>query len=332
MSAYQKRVYGSAMMLLLLGSVYPIMMGISVIRGLLAFGAVMAEDYPKYVIPYTPICVSLLLTAALIPLADKLKKYGFAISVLCSVAVFFALELAMEHIMVFSPLSPVRGTVSIGSWQMYLCVATPEVPVSRITALVGEYSPAFKIHFYLISILMILAVWSTVWGFYRLRPESTHRKRNLLWVQLGAACVFVGLCVLACFTAFFREGTLRVSAISALLMTLFFLIFGMLSGIFLCVLLSDKRRKFVLTLSSTVSAVMTTVMYISELILLDGNLYRFGDGFFFSPMGNFPFAPADLMVILSSGFLTFAVSAALMKKGKTTADGPGDSACDGMEA
>lgn len=314
MSAYQKRVYMLAMALLLFGSVYPILMGISVFRELILFGAVSAENYPKYVIPYTPICFSLILTAALIPLADKLKKYGFAVSAVGAVAVFFALELAMEHIMVFSPLSPVEETTNIGNWQMYLCVATPEVPIDRVTALIGEYSPAFKIHFYLISILMILTVWSTIWGFYRLSPESTGRKRRLLWVQLGAACMFVGLCILACFTAFFREGTLRVSAVSALLMTLFFLVFGLLSGIFLCVLISDKKRSFVLTLSFFVSSVMTTAMYIGELILLDGKLYRFGEGFFFSPMGSFPFAPVDLAVILLSGLLTLAAVAGLTRK------------------
>jgi len=314
MSAYQKRVYLTAMALLLLGSVYPMIMGISVLRDLFAFGAVNAGNYPKYVIPYTPISVSLLLTAALIPLANKLKKCGFAVSALCSVTVFFALELVMEHIMVFSPMSPAGGATNIGSWQIYLCVATPEVPIDRVTALIGEYNPAFKIHFYLISVIMLLAVWSTVWGFYRLTSESTRRKRNLLWVQLGAACVFVGLCILACFTAFFREGTLRVSAVSALLMTLFFLVFGILSGIFLCVLLPDQKRKLVLTLSSLLSAVMTTAMYAGELILLDGNLYRFGDGFFFSPIGSFPFAPVDLLVILLSALLTLAVTAAFMKK------------------
>ncbi|MBS6446533.1 MAG: hypothetical protein KH382_02955 [Clostridiales bacterium] len=202
-----------------------------------------------------------------------------------------------------------------------MCVATPEVPIDRVTALIGEYSPAFKIHFYLISVIMILAVWSAVWGFYRLSPESTRRKRRLLWVQLGAACVFVGLCILACFTAFFREGTLRVSAVSALLMTLFFLVFGMLSGIFLCVLISDRKRSLVLALSSVVSAVMTTAMYMGELILLDGKLYRFGEGFFFSPMGGFPFAPADLAVILLSGLLTLAAVAGLTKKEAATSAG-----------
>ena len=120
MSAYQKRVYMLAMAFLLLSSVYPILMGIAVLRDLISLGAVSAENYPKYVIPYTPICISLLLTAAFEEdnfdeFADKLKKYGFAVSAVGSVAVFFALELAMEHIMVFSPLSPMRGATDIGS-------------------------------------------------------------------------------------------------------------------------------------------------------------------------------------------------------------------------
>ena len=55
-------------------------------------------------------------------------------------------------------------------------------------------------------------------------------------------------------------------------------------------------------------------MYIGELILLDGKLYRFGEGFFFSPMGSFPFAPVDLAVILLSGLLTLAAVAGLTRK------------------
>ena len=48
-------------------------------------------------------------------------------------------------------------------------------------------------------------------------------------------------------------------------------------------------------------------MYIGELILLSGHLYRFGNGFFFDGLGALVLAPIDLIVILLSGGITAVI-------------------------
>lgn len=57
--------YLSSLALLLALSAYPLYMGIKVISQFLHRGSVVATDYPKYVIPYTPVCLALLLVAAI---------------------------------------------------------------------------------------------------------------------------------------------------------------------------------------------------------------------------------------------------------------------------
>ena len=47
------------------------------------------------------------------------------------------------------------------------------------------------------------------------------------------------------------------------------------------------------------------VMYIGEMLLLSGNLYRFGSGWFFDGLGVLVLAPADILVILVSGAVTW---------------------------
>jgi|GEM_PF-6508705 len=39
-------------------------------------GYVNTADYPKYVIPYMPIAISLIISVAVLPLAAKLFKFG----------------------------------------------------------------------------------------------------------------------------------------------------------------------------------------------------------------------------------------------------------------
>ena len=46
----------------------------------------------------------------------------------------------------------------------------------------------------------------------------------------------------------------------------------------------------------------TAIMYIGEQILLHGNLYRFGTGFFFDEL--FFLAPVDFLIIFLSGAIT----------------------------
>ena len=74
-------------------SFYPLYMGTSVIADMLRDGTVLKENYPKYVIPYTPLAVAILIGILLMPLCIKLLKRaavfgGSAVSI----AVFFGAE------------------------------------------------------------------------------------------------------------------------------------------------------------------------------------------------------------------------------------------------
>ncbi len=65
---------------------------------------------------------------------------------------------------------------------------------------------------------------------------------------------------------------------------------------------------------------MTLVMYIGEMILLSGNLYRFGDGTFFDGIAGIVLAPADIMVILASGALTAGIMLLLTRRQTAAVD------------
>ena len=60
----------------LLLSAYPLYMGAKVLAAHFRDGYIVAADYPKYVIPYTPIALALIVCAALLPLAFIKKRKG----------------------------------------------------------------------------------------------------------------------------------------------------------------------------------------------------------------------------------------------------------------
>ena len=190
---------------------------------------------------------------------------------------------------------------------MFSCMATPQTLKSAGNILAGEYSPAFKIHFYIISIVVILAVLNCMVGFaLMLRDNNPGRKKPLI-AQAVSTAVFIGLCIFACFTAFFRTGQLNISPVSAVLMSLFFIVFGITVGVYAGSFFYKKKKLLSVIIPSLLSITTTIVMYIGELILLNGVLYKFGIGFLFDPLGVLPFAITDLSVILFTGIATYFI-------------------------
>jgi hypothetical protein len=124
------------------------------------------------------------------------------------------------------------------------------------------------------------------------------RVRQLAVLSVLTAA-FLGLCIFACFTAFFRDGELTVSPVSAILMAAFFVVMGLCSGTVTSLFLPGKRL-----LCGVVSGITVLVMYIGEACLLHGNLYRFGSGFLFDGLGFFVLAPIDLLIIAVSVVLS----------------------------
>jgi len=292
----------------LLASAWPLVRGAQILRDMLVNGTVMGEDYPKYIIPYLPISLAIIVGVAMMPLWLRVcRKYALLAASGVGFGVFFASELVLENWVI------VTDTVAtkLESWQMFMCWVPPEMYETRqwraIDVLIGEYSPWFKLHFYVIAIVLILAFLNSFYGFGQLIVSGDRRRLRHLILQSIVAVLFLGLCLLACFTAFFRDGELTVSPVSASLMSLFFIVFGVTMGIYADSFLLGKPRAVSLAVSASVSGLVTVIMYIGELILLHGHLYRFGTGFLFDGLGALVLAPIDLIVILLSCGITAAI-------------------------
>lgn len=299
----------------LAASFYPILMGVRVISETLKNGAVPIESYPKYVIPYTPIAVSVILGVALIPLFQKLsKKLDLLFGAVFSLAVFFVAERLMET----KVLVQTTELVPLEGWQMALCYIPPEQYQTRVweavDVLLGGYSPAFKIHFYLISAVIFLSILNCFFGFAKMLRLGDYSRKTALIIQTVTSLAFLGMCIWACFTSFYRTGELTVSPISAALMAAFFALFGVCVGVFVGSLTLGKNRLLSMAIPCAVSVLGTLAMYIGEMILLNGNLYRFGSGFFFEELGAIVLAPVDLVIILAAGAITLIICGLVNRK------------------
>ena len=313
-----RKYYLFSLLGVLLASCYPIYMGISVIVDMIRYGTVYAENYPKYIIPYTPIALALLVCVALIPVALKyLKKYALLFETVISTVLFFVFEFILERAVTVT--RTVTGIFStLEDWQMFMCYVPPnsfeERTWTEVDVLMGEYSPAFKLHFYIISIVLIISILNCFYGFAKMIHTSDKSRRKSLVIQSVASGAFLGMCIWACFTAFYRNGDIQVSALSAVLMSVFFVLFGVTVGIYIESFTLNKKPLLSVWLPSVSAAVVTLVMYIGEMILLSGHLYRFGDGFFFAGIPGIVLAPVDIVVILGSGVMTAIIASFVRNK------------------
>lgn len=305
----------------LIASYYPLSMGVRVIADMLVNGTVMKENYPKYIIPYTPISVAIIIGVLLMPLFIKFfKKFAFTGGVLSAIGVFFGLELLFEQKVVVSTAETVT---KLEDWQMFMCYVPPEGWGETVTTyktqtavdiLMGDYNPAFKLHFYIISILLIITILNCLYGFGQMIKYGDKKRCKSLILQSICSAVFLGLCILACFTAFWRDGSIQVSSLSAALMTVFFVLFGITAGVFVGSFLLEKRKFISVWIPAITASVMTLLIYIGEMILLNGHLYSLGAGFLFDGLPGIVFAPIDLLVIFLSGCVTALIFTVLNKQ------------------
>lgn len=313
-----RKYYLFSLLGVLLASCYPIYMGISVIVDMIRYGTVYAENYPKYIIPYTPIALALLVCVALIPVALKyFEKYALLFGTVISTVLFFVFEFILERAVTVT--RTVTGIFStLEDWQMFMCYVPPnsfeERTWTEVDVLMGEYSPAFKLHFYIISIVLIISILNCFYGFAKMIHTGDKSRRRSLVIQSVASGAFLGMCIWACFTAFYRNGDIQVSALSAVLMSVFFVLFGVTVGIYIESFTLNKKPLLSVWLPSVSAAVVTLVMYIGEMILLSGHLYRFGDGFFFAGIPGIVLAPVDIVVILGSGVMTAIIASFVRNK------------------
>ena len=292
----------------LIASYYPLSMGIRVITDMITSGTVMKENYPKYIIPYTPICLAVIVAVLLMPVIMKLLKcFAFIGGSVLATGTFFALETLFEQKVVVTTAETVS---KLEDWQMYMCYIPPESLTATyktqtaVDILIGNYNPAFKMHFYIISVVLILSILNCLYGFGKMIKTGEKKRLKSLVLQSVCSLSFLGLCILACFTAFWRDGNIQVSPLSATLMTVFFILLGVTVGVFIGSFLLGKRKFVSVWIPSIVAAVMTFLMYIGEMILLNKHLYSFGTGFIFDSIPGIVFAPIDLLIILASACIT----------------------------
>lgn len=310
-----------ALLGVLVASYYPLSMGIRVIADMVMNGTVVKENYPKYIIPYTPVSLAVIAGVGLMPVCMKrLKRFSLAGGVLAAVIVFFAAELLFEQKVVVTDAETV--TV-LEDWQMFMCYMPPGGREKTVTTyktqtavdiLMGNYSPAFKLHFYVISIVLIMTVLNCLYGFGQMIRTGEKKRLRALVLQSVCTLVFLGLCILACFTAFWRDGSLLVSPVSAGLMAVFFILLGMTAGVFAGSFLLGKGSLGAVWLPAVIAALMTFMMYIGEMLLLNGHLYLFGNGFLFDSLPGIVLAPVDLLIIAASGGLTAWIFRLLNRK------------------
>ena len=318
-----KNYYLLSLLGVILASCYPIYMGITVIVDMIRYGTVYAENYPKYIILYTPIALALLVGVALIPVALKyFNKYTLLFGTVISTALFFLFEFILEKLVVVTrTVTETVGWVDVSKledWQMYMCYVPPnsfeERTWTEVDVLMGEYSPAFKLHFYIISVVLILSILNCFYGFAKMIQTGDKSRCKSLAIQSIASGAFLGMCIWACFTAFYRNGDIKVSALSAILMSAFFVLFGVTVGIYVASFTLNKKPFLSVWLPSISAAIVTLVMYIGEMILLSGHLYRFGDGVFFAGIPGIVLAPVDIVVIIASGAVAAIIANAVRNK------------------
>lgn len=305
------RYYLFACIGVLVASYYPLSMGVRVVTDMITNGTVLKENYPKYIIPYTPICIAIIVGVLLLPLCIRLfKKFALVGGASIATGVFFATELLFEQKVVVSTAETVT---KLEDWQMFMCYVPPKgwgetvityKTQTAVDILMGDYNPAFKLHFYVISIVLIITILNCLYGFGLMIKNGDKKRLKSLILQSVCSLAFLGLCILACFTAFWRYGSIKVSPLSAVLMTIFFVLFGVTTGAFVGSFLLGKRKAVSILIPSVVASTMTLLMYVGEMILLNGHLYRLGTGFLFEGLHGIIFAPIDLLVILLSGCTT----------------------------
>lgn len=316
-----KRFYLFACIGVLIAAFYPLWMGVRVVTDMILDGTVMKENYPKYIIPYTPISLALLLGVVTMPLFMKLnQRFALLGGSAAAITAFFVLELLFEQKVV---VTSTETKVVLEDWQMYMCYVPPGGWEKTVTThktqtavdiLMGNYNPAFKLHFYIISIVLILTILNCLYGFGQMIRSGERKRKTSLILQSAASAVFLGLCILACFTAFWRDGSIQVSALSASLMAIFFILLGVTVGIYAGSFLLERRQLFSVWAPALLASVLTLVMYIGEMILLNGHLYSFGEGFLFNSIPGIVLAPVDLAIIVASGSITAVIFLLLARK------------------
>lgn len=331
-----RNYYLISLAVLLALSAYPIIFGAQMVVTYLSNGILQPGEYAKGVIPYVSICLSLIIVAAFHPLLTKLKKFQFAITAILALGLFIGIELAFESIKVNTrgivSLSSSQQTDTIDVWQSALCYASPDaikaqrIRIQQAQSSIGSFdyfsaNTPYKIHYFLVSMVIILLVVSILHGFGKRAKSKSSSNINALVLQLVSVAVLVGLCIFATLTAFFRDTSPVLQPVPAVLTSLFFIVLGVSAGVFAGSFLLKKKRVLSVIIPALVSIAVCSLMYLGEFILMGGTFYRFGSSWLFTGLPWLVLAPVDMVVILLSGLITAGIFILVRKDSKVSPPG-----------
>ncbi len=326
----ERRFYWLTLAVLLALSAYPLINGVRMAYLNIANGVIEPEQYAKYVVPYAAMCLSIILFAAFQPLICKIKRVPFTVGLIGAFAAFIAIEQFFESMQIntaamalFDPASLTSGSAvtilpsaEVDIWQASLCAVSPltrEQSVAYATRDRDFYVMAndtYKIHYYLVSFILIAMVCGLVYGIAQMIRSGTGSRKRPLILQGIATAALVALCVFANTTAFFRQAEAIQTPLASILTCLFFAVSGSAVGVYAGSFRLGKlgKNKYLgLGLPVLLSAVTVLGMYIGEAAMMDGGLYRFGIGWFFEGLPGIALAPADVIVIGFSAAVTWLV-------------------------
>ena len=90
-------------------------------------------------------------------------------------------------------------------------------------------------------------------------------------------------------------------------MSVFFIVFGVTAGTYFGCLFYNRNKWLSVAVPVVVALSTTIAMYVGELMLTGGVLYKFGAGWFFQPAAGTPYSIIDVLVIMLSGIATYAL-------------------------
>ncbi len=310
-----RRYYAASLLVLLALSAYPLVGGARMVALQLQNGGIAAEQYVKYVVPYAAMALAVVLFAAFQPLLFKLKRKALPVGLAGAYAVFVAAELLFEQLTLFpsglASFNPATMTyngapaTNVDAWQAGLCAISPDVSVPSVVQTYVEADNAYKIHYYFIALLLITMLCLLVYGGGKAVRAGDASKRKLLAMQGTATASLLALCVLANLTGFFRQAEAIQTPLASLLTCLFFVMLGVSVGLYVGSFTLHKRKRLSLGLPVLSALLAVVLMYVGEAAMMGGGLYRFGSGWFFTPLGALAVAPVDVAVIVAAGALTW---------------------------
>ena len=336
MDGNNKKFYFWSLAVLAVLSAYPLVNGARMAYISISYGALEPEQYAKYVVPYAAICVSLLSYAALQPVFFKLKRLAFPTGMAFAFGVFFAVGRFFETMQIHisgmtlidaSALAPVLNDptsavaeaaistanttiATVDIWQAALCIASPAMREQSLTYASRESfyyvvgGGAYKIHYYLISLVLITMVCGLIYGITKMLRDKNYQQVKPIFLRGICTAALIALCIFTNTTAFFRQAAPIQTPLASSLTALFFVVLGAAAGVYAGSYLLEKGKRLGVGVPVLLSLCASALMYVGEAVMMKGNLYRFGTGWFFEGLPGIALAPVDVLIVLLSGVMT----------------------------